>query len=159
MGFDFHQLGPRVPLLLISPWASKKSVFRPQPGEFFDHTSLIRSAAVRWGLTPLTKRDAAARDFWFALDLAAPRTDDTDTFQQIDSWYRKAKPKTLSATNVEQQEMVGMRGRQVAGIIAREGQTKTLAIENEVPSDFQRSMQDLAAEVEANAEELEAGAE
>lgn len=159
MGFDFHQLGPRVPLLLISPWASKKSVFRPQAQEFFDHTSLIRSASIRWGLPPLTSRDAAARDFWFALDLAAPRTDDTETFQKIDLWYRQAKPKTLSVTNVEQQEMVGMDGRQVAGIIAREGKTKTLAIENEVPSDFQQSMQELAAEVAANAEELEADAE
>lgn len=155
-GFDFHRLGPRVPTILISPWASKKSVFRPGANEFFDHTSLIRSVAMRWGLPSLTARDAAARDFWSALDLAAPRTDDTETFQKIDAWYRKAKPKTLSPVNVEQQEMVGMNGRAVADLIARQGQTRTLAIENEVPSEFQRSMQELAAEIEARAPELEA---
>lgn len=157
-GFDFHRLGPRVPTILISPWASKRSVFRPGPDEFFDHTSLIRSAAVRWGLQPLTARDEAARDFWFALDLAEPRTDDGETFQKIEKWYRKAKPKTLSVVNVEQQEMVGLEGRTVASIISREGQVRTLAIENEVPSDFQKSMQQLAAEIEARATELEAEA-
>jgi phospholipase C len=157
-GFDFHRLGPRVPLILVSPWASKRSVFRPAANEFFDHTSLIRSAAVRWDLEPLTARDEGARDFWAALDLAEPRTDDTDTFDAIDIWYRKTRPKTLSADAMEENELVGMDGRSVASLIAREGQARTLAIEDEVPSELQLSVQELAAEIDARADELEATA-
>ncbi len=55
---DFYGLGPRVPVLIISPYA--------KPG-FISHTvyefaSLMKFAEVRFGLAPLGARDAAASD-------------------------------------------------------------------------------------------------
>jgi phospholipase C len=41
-----------------------------------DHTSILKTVEVRWGLQPLTKRDAAAADIGAVLTLAAPRSDD-----------------------------------------------------------------------------------
>jgi phospholipase C len=41
-----------------------------------DHTSVLKTIEVRWGLPALTARDAAAPDLGGALTLATPRTDD-----------------------------------------------------------------------------------
>lgn len=159
-GFRFDQLGPRVPLLLVTPWVSRRRVFRCGAREFFDHTSVIRTAAIRWGLQPLTKRDAAARPFWDALDLSAPRADDVATFKKIDAWYKTQRPKTLAAGEAAQQkETEGMGGREVARLIASQGAPRTLAAKDDVHSDFQESMEALAANVEAQAAELEAEAQ
>lgn len=159
-GFRFDQLGPRVPLLLVTPWVSKRRVFRAGAREFFDHTSIIRSAAIRWGLEPLTRRDAAARPMWDALDLAEPRTDDTATFKKIDAWYKTQRPKTLAAGDAaEQKEMEGKSGREVALLIASQGAPRTLAAKDDEHSEFQESMEALAANVAAQATELEAEAQ
>lgn len=161
-GFDFHQLGPRVPFLLVTPWASKQRVFRSGPKEFFDHTSLMKTASVKWGLKPLTERDAGAKDFWFALDLDQPRTDDGATLKKIEAWVAKQKPKTLAAgVESSQQEMVDMNAKEVAARIAAMRATRTLAPARpeDAVSEFQVSMQDLAAEVLARAPELEAEAQ
>ena len=68
-GFDFKRLGPRVPALLISPYAPKAVV-----PTVFDHTSLLRYLQKKWGLGPLGNRTAQAASFEDAL-LPVPRTD------------------------------------------------------------------------------------
>ncbi len=75
---DFGQLGFRVPTQVISPYSPKgllatsllgiKSpknpspgkLFAPTPSRFYDHTSVLKYIEWRFGLAPLTSRDAAA---------------------------------------------------------------------------------------------------
>ncbi len=76
-GFDFTRFGPRVPTILISPLIEAGSVHRVADGATpFDHTSVLATVQHRWGLRPLTRRDAAAPDVGGALTLATPRADD-----------------------------------------------------------------------------------
>jgi phospholipase C len=74
-GFDFTRFGVRVPALLISPRIAAGTVFRARRG-VIDHTSVLKTIEVRWGLKPLTERDKAAPDLGDVLTLATPRTDD-----------------------------------------------------------------------------------
>jgi len=62
------RLGFRTPALLIAPWAKKGVVSHTQ----FDHTSVLRLIESRWGLTPLTVRDATANNLADALDFTQP---------------------------------------------------------------------------------------
>jgi phospholipase C len=79
-GFQFTRFGPRVPTVLVSPWIPAGTVFRvaqtgsaaPTP---FDHTSVLKTVEKRFGLPPLTKRDAAAPDVGGVLTLTTARTD------------------------------------------------------------------------------------
>jgi phospholipase C len=50
--------GFRVPCLVISPFAARRFVAH----NLFDHTSVLRFIEWRWGLEPLTVRDAAANN-------------------------------------------------------------------------------------------------
>jgi phospholipase C len=50
--------GFRVPCLIVSPFARRKSV----SGTVYDHTSILRMIESRWGLPPLTVRDRTAND-------------------------------------------------------------------------------------------------
>ena len=52
------RLGFRVPCLLVSPYARRGHVGRRQ----YDHTSVLRMIEWRWGLPPLTVRDATANN-------------------------------------------------------------------------------------------------
>ena len=74
-GFDFRRFGVRVPALLISPRIAPGTVFRAKRGTI-DHTSMLRTIELRWGLDPLTERDKAAPDLGDVLTLATARTDD-----------------------------------------------------------------------------------
>jgi phospholipase C len=56
--------GFRVPCLLISPFAQRGFV----PHTVFDHTSVLRFIEWRWGLEPLTVRDATANNLADVLD-------------------------------------------------------------------------------------------
>ena len=77
VGFDFKRFGVRVPTLLISPLIPAGTVFRVPAGTMsLDHTSILKTVEKRWGLLPLTRRDAAAPDVGDALTLSAPRADD-----------------------------------------------------------------------------------
>ncbi len=63
---DLYGLGPRVPAIVISPWAGPGSV---------DHTTLEFSSVLRLiedlhGLKPLTQRDGDAADLLEAFDFA-----------------------------------------------------------------------------------------
>jgi len=76
-GFDFTRFGPRVPTVLVSPLIAEGTVFRvPAAGTPLDHTSILKTAQQRWGLSSLTARDAAAPGFGDVLTLTAARTDD-----------------------------------------------------------------------------------
>jgi phospholipase C len=74
-GFDFTRFGVRVPALLISPRTVAGTVFRAKRG-VIDHTSVLKTIELLWGLNPLTARDKAAPDLGDVLTLAAPRADD-----------------------------------------------------------------------------------
>ena len=73
--FDFTRFGVRVPAVLVSPLIAAGTVFRAQTGTI-DHTSVLKTIEERWGLAPLTARDAAAPSLGDVLTLATPRTDD-----------------------------------------------------------------------------------
>lgn len=74
-GFDFTRFGVRIPALLISPRIRAGTVFRAKRGTI-DHTSVLKTIELRWGLKNLTARDKAAPDLGDVLKLATPRTDD-----------------------------------------------------------------------------------
>jgi len=68
--------GFRVPCLVVSPRARRSHVAHG----VYDHTSVLKMIEWRWGLAPLTPRDAAANNLAEVLDfsttnLAAPRYD------------------------------------------------------------------------------------
>ena len=76
-GFDFTRFGVRVPAVLVSPLVAAGTVFRAPDGATpLDHTSILKTIEARWGLSPLTARDAAAPDVGDVLTLTVPRTDD-----------------------------------------------------------------------------------
>lgn len=64
------RLGFRTPALVIAPWASPGTVSHVQ----FDHTSVLKMIETRWGLSPLTVRDATANDLSTALDFTRRST-------------------------------------------------------------------------------------
>jgi len=63
------RLGFRTPALLVAPWAQAGTISHVT----FDHTSVLRLIEWRWGLPPLTVRDATANNLALALDFNHPR--------------------------------------------------------------------------------------
>src|SRR5262249_53258096 len=74
-GFAFTRFGVPIPGLFISPRIAAGTVFRAKKGTI-DHTSVLRTLALRFDLEALTERDANAPDLGDVLTLATPRTDD-----------------------------------------------------------------------------------
>jgi phospholipase C len=68
-GFQFDQLGVRVPAVVVSPWIP----FNLVDHTTYDHTSLLASVERLYGLPPLTNRDAQANDFLHLLSATTPR--------------------------------------------------------------------------------------
>jgi phospholipase C len=64
------QAGFRVPAMVLSPFARRGYVGSAQ----YDHTSILKMVEWRWGLSPLTSRDAAARNLAETFDFAHPDT-------------------------------------------------------------------------------------
>jgi len=62
------RLGFRTPCFVVSPFARREFVSH----RVFDHTSILKMIEWRWGLDPLTVRDAAANNLAEALDFTAP---------------------------------------------------------------------------------------
>jgi phospholipase C len=90
-GFDFTRFGVRVPAVLVSPLIAKGTIFNVPAGTMpIDHTSVLKTIEVRWGLQPLTARDAAAPDLGDVLTLTEPRPDDP---------LEGVSPPTSSGTN------------------------------------------------------------
>jgi phospholipase C len=76
-GFDFTRFGVRVPAVLVSPLIPAGTIYRVPAGSMpIDHTSVLKTIELRWGLPALTARDAAAPDLGGVLTLTTPRTDD-----------------------------------------------------------------------------------
>jgi len=63
--------GFRVPCIVISPFAPRATVSH----QTVDHTSVLAMIEWRWGLEPLTVRDATATNLASILDFRAPRAD------------------------------------------------------------------------------------
>src|SRR5215211_3755667 len=59
--------GTRVPAIIISPYAKRGYVDHTR----YDTTSILKFIENRWGLAPLSTRDAAANDLTNAFDFTA----------------------------------------------------------------------------------------
>src|SRR5580692_4422793 len=76
-GFDFTRFGIRIPAVLVSPLIPAGTIYRVPAGTTpIDHTSVLKTIELRFGLPSLTARDAAAPDLSGVLTLSTPRTDD-----------------------------------------------------------------------------------
>ncbi|WP_213016703.1 alkaline phosphatase family protein [Mycobacterium vicinigordonae] len=69
MGFGFDRLGVRIPAIAISAWTKAGTIIHDQ----MHHGSAIATLCRKYGLAPLTQRDAAANDLTNALNLTEPR--------------------------------------------------------------------------------------
>ncbi|TMK21858.1 MAG: alkaline phosphatase family protein [Actinobacteria bacterium] len=65
-GDDYTFTGFRVPTILVSPWARANHVSHTA----YDHTSMLAFAERKWGIAPMTARDAAAADLFDLFDLS-----------------------------------------------------------------------------------------
>lgn len=69
MGFEFDRLGCRVPAIFVSAHTKRGSVFRHE----MHHGALAATLSERFGLEPLTRRDAGARTLAHAFNRKVPR--------------------------------------------------------------------------------------
>ena len=65
---DFTRTGFRVPLIVVSPFTRKGFVSHTAA----DYTAVLKFVETRWGLSPLSKRDAAQMDMTEFFDFANP---------------------------------------------------------------------------------------
>jgi len=70
-GDNFTWSGFRVPTIIVSPWARANLVSQT----VFDHTSILAFLERKYGLPPLTDRDAAANDMTDLFDFSHPSFD------------------------------------------------------------------------------------
>jgi len=63
---EYEQRGFRIPAVLVSPYARRGQVAHGT----YDHTSILKLVEWRWGLAPLSVRDAAAANLAGALDFS-----------------------------------------------------------------------------------------
>ena len=74
-GFNFTQLGVRVPAVIVSPYIRRGTIDHRS----YDHTSILATLEGRFGLTSLTQRDKQAASLTEILALKDPRTDTPST--------------------------------------------------------------------------------
>ncbi|MCG7535691.1 alkaline phosphatase family protein [Pseudoalteromonas sp. OOF1S-7] len=110
-GFNFQRFGVRVPTVLVSPRIPAGTVFRisepdtdlnansPAPTAL-DHTSILATLEQRFGLSPLTDRDAAAPDIGNVLSLSTPRSD--DPLEGISAPHSESQPPLEGQTQHQQ---------------------------------------------------------
>jgi phospholipase C len=70
-GFDFMQLGVRVPAVVCSPWIPRNVIDHRE----YEHASIPKTVETLWDLPAMTQRDAHARGLAALLTLAASRED------------------------------------------------------------------------------------
>ena len=88
---DDHGLGPRVPAMLISPYAKRGVIDHTQ----LDFTSALKFIQENWGVKSLSARDAAANNFLGAFDFSAPpRPAELVPFERA-TGVKKAEPKRI----------------------------------------------------------------
>jgi phospholipase C len=76
--FAFDRLGVRVPAIVVSAYTQKGTVVGRDPqaaAAVFDHGSVLATVEKRFGLPPLTRRDASANTLDVAVNLSVARTD------------------------------------------------------------------------------------
>jgi phospholipase C len=66
---NLKNLGFRVPAVVVSPFAPKKI----ESAGPYEHTSVLKMIEWRWGLKPMTVRDASAKNLAEALDFSTTR--------------------------------------------------------------------------------------
>jgi phospholipase C len=71
LGYTDGLRGFRVPCVVVSPWSQQPTVSRT----VFDHTSILKLIEWRFGLAPLTMRDAQANNLAEVLDFTSTRLD------------------------------------------------------------------------------------
>jgi phospholipase C len=71
--FAFDLFGVRVPAIAVSAYTTKNTVIGQSPQDSYDHTSILATIEKRFGLAPLTNRDAAAPTLAVALNGESPR--------------------------------------------------------------------------------------
>ena len=64
---DLYGMGPRVPMLLISPWANGGTISH----RTMEFSSVLKMIETLWGLQPLTARDAKASDMLDLFDFSS----------------------------------------------------------------------------------------
>ncbi len=69
MGFAFDRLGPRVPAIVVGAHTPEGAVLHEQ----MHHGAVITTLCRRYGLAPLTERDAGANPIFSATSHATPR--------------------------------------------------------------------------------------
>lgn len=74
-GFNFRQLGVRVPAIVVSPYVGRGIVDH----RLYEHCSVLSTIEKQFGLTNLTKRDKQASPLDRLLTLTNPRTDTPKT--------------------------------------------------------------------------------
>lgn len=67
-GMEDGLRGFRVPTILVSPFVRRGFV----SSRIYDHASVLKLIETRWGLEPLTVRDAEANDMMAELDIGSP---------------------------------------------------------------------------------------
>lgn len=77
-GFTFDRFGPRIPLVLVSPWIAEGTVFRSDNGTPYDHTSILATLRDWLAIPPQTfltsHRITHAPTVGQVLTLKKPRT-------------------------------------------------------------------------------------
>jgi phospholipase C len=71
--FAFDLLGVRVPAIVVSAYTAKNTVIGQSVQDCYDHTAILATVEKRFGLAPLTHRDAAAPTLAAALNRDLPR--------------------------------------------------------------------------------------
>jgi phospholipase C len=67
-------LGMRVPVIVASPFSRGNPTTPVINSHLYDHTSILKFIEWRWGLKPLTSRDAAMNNLALALNFTSPNT-------------------------------------------------------------------------------------
>ncbi|MDP9051969.1 MAG: alkaline phosphatase family protein [Acidobacteriota bacterium] len=69
-------LGYRLPVVIASPWTVGKTASPRISSLTYDHTSVLKLIEWRWGLTPLTARDASSdiSNLAYAFNFTSPQT-------------------------------------------------------------------------------------
>jgi phospholipase C len=70
-GFTFEQCGVRVPAVVVSPLIPRNLIDH----RVYDHASIPATLEACFGLSPLTQRDAAAKNLTPLVSLSSPRAD------------------------------------------------------------------------------------
>ena len=106
--FGFDRLGVRVPAVLVSPYIAPGTI----DSTVYDHTSLLATVEQRFGLPPLTRRDAAAGSFAANLRLPTPRTDAPVTLA------RPADPQSAAAHRESREGLLALTAEAVRDALA-----------------------------------------